>query len=243
MTAPTATTPFLTARWRDLVMLNWPVDAALLAPLVPAGTELDLRDGRCYASLVAFRFIDTRVRGVSIPGHRDFEEINLRFYVKRGEGGETRRGVVFVKEIVPRAAIAFVARALYGEPYVCLPTASEVRSDAAGKTAGYSWRQDGFTHAMSVECGPAAAVPAPDSREAFIAEHYWGFTGRRGGATSEYRVAHPAWATRAALKAVCAVDMVQLYGADFGRALSGPPEFAFLAEGSAIEVHPGRRLA
>lgn len=238
-----AAKPFLTAQWRDLVMLNWPVDAALLAPLVPAGTELDLREERCYLSLVAFRFLDTRVRGVYVPGHRDFEEINLRFYVKRSAGGETRRGVVFIKEIVPRAAIAFVARALYGEPYVSLPTASEVRADAAGKTAGYSWRQDAFAHSVALECGPVAAEPAPGSREAFIAEHYWGYTARRGGATAEYRVAHPAWAIRAATKAVCAVDAERLYGAELGRALSGPPEFAFLAEGSAVEVYPGERLS
>lgn len=238
---PPSTAPFLTAQWRDLVMLNWPVDAALLAPLVPAGTELDEREGRVYASLVAFRFLDTRVRGIAVPGHRDFEEINLRFYVRRREGGETRRGVVFIKEIVPRAAIAFVARALYGEPYVALPTASEVRADAAGKTAGYSWRQGARVHSVSVECGPDAAVPAADSREAFIAEHYWGYTAR-GAAASEYRVVHPPWAVRAAKSVVCEIDAAGLYGPELGRALAGPPEFAFLAEGSAIEVHPGRRL-
>jgi uncharacterized protein YqjF (DUF2071 family) len=242
VTAEAAAKPFLTAQWRDLVMLNWPVDASLLAPLVPAGTELDLFEGRGYASLVAFRFLDTRVRGVPIPGHRDFEEINLRFYVKRSAGSETRRGVVFIKEIVPRAAIAFVARVLYGEPYVALPTASEVRADAAGKTAGYSWRQGELTHSLSIECGPESAVPAPDTCEAFIAEHYWGYTARRDGATSEYRVAHPSWAVRAAKAVACKIDAERLYGRELGRALSAPPDFAFLAEGSAIEVYPGRAL-
>ena len=235
--------PFLTAEWRDLVMLNWPVAPSALAPFVPSGTALDLWQGRCYASLVAFRFLSTRVRGVSVPGHRDFEEINLRFYVTRREGAEVRRGVVFIKEIVPRSAIAFVARALYGEPYVAMPTASEVRSDASGKTAGYSWRQDAVTHSMSVECGPDAAVPAEGTREAFIAEHYWGYSPHRGSFTSEYRVVHPPWAVRPAKVAICAVDAARLYGPDLGRALSGPPEFSFLAEGSAIEVHPGRKLA
>ncbi len=233
---------FLTAQWRDLAMLNWPIAPSALAARVPAGTELDLFDGRCFVSLVAFRFLDTRVRGVPVPGHRDFEEINLRFYVRRVEGAEVRRGVVFVKEIVPRAAIAFVARALYGEPYVTMTTASEVRADAAGKTAGYSWRQGGHAHSLSVECGPVAAVPAAGTREAFIAEHYWGYTARAGGATSEFRVVHAPWAVRPAESVVCAVDAARLYGPEFGAALSGPPEFAFLAEGSDIEVHPGRKL-
>lgn len=233
---------FLTAQWRDVAMLNWLIEPAALVARVPVGTELDLWEGRCFVSLVAFRFLGTRLRGVPVPGHRDFEEINLRFYVRRREGAELRRGVVFVKEIVPRAAIAFVARALYGEPYVTMPTASEVRADAGGKTAGYSWRQGGHAHSLSVECGPVAAVPAEGTREAFIVEHYWGYTAHPGQATSEYRVVHPPWAVRAAKSVVCAVDAARLYAPEFARAMAGPPESAFLAEGSDIEVHPGRRL-
>jgi uncharacterized protein len=231
---------FLTAQWRDLVMLNWLIDPAALTPRVPAGTELDLYRGQCFVSLVAFRFIDTRVHGIAIPGHRDFEEINLRFYVRRQEGTETRRGVVFVKEIVPRAAIAFAARVLYGEPYVTMPTASEVRADAAGKTAGYSWRRGERTDSVSVECGPDAATPTPGSREAFIAEHYWGYTARGAAAAAEYRVVHAPWALRAARTVSCAVDSASLYGPEFGPVLAKPPESAFLAEGSAVEVHSGR---
>lgn len=232
---------FLEARWRDLVMLNWIIDSAVLARRVPVGTELDLFEGQCFISLVAFRFQDTRVCGIPVPGHRDFEEINLRFYVKRQEGGETRRGVVFIKEIVPRAAITFVARVLYGEPYVTMPTASEVRADAAGKTANYSWHQNERTHFVSIECGPKTAVPAPGSHEAFIAEHYWGYTAR-GAATSEYRVVHPPWALRATRTVSCAVDAALLYGSEFSTVLSGPPNSAFLAEGSEVKVHTGRKF-
>ncbi|MBV9242167.1 MAG: DUF2071 domain-containing protein, partial [Acidobacteria bacterium] len=108
---------FLTARWQDLIMANYEVDPALLAPHVPAGTELDLFEGRCFVSLVGFMFLDTRVLGIPIPFHVNFEEVNLRFYVKRETNAETRRAVCFVKEIVPRFAIATVARMMYGEPY------------------------------------------------------------------------------------------------------------------------------
>ena len=44
-----------------------------------------------YVSLVGFRFLNTRVLGVSIPFHRDFDEVNLRFYVRRNIGSEVRR--------------------------------------------------------------------------------------------------------------------------------------------------------
>ena len=232
---------FLEAQWRDLVMLNWIIDPAVLAQRVPVGTELDLFHGQCFISLVAFRFQDTRVYGIPVPGHRDFEEINLRFYVRRHAGGETRRGVVFIKEIVPRAAITFVARVLYGEPYVTMPTTSEVRADVAGKTAKYSWRQGERTHAVSIECGPQISIPAPDSREAFIAEHYWGYTAH-AAASSEYRVVHPPWALRATRTVSCAMDATLLYGSEFSTVLSGSPNSAFLAEGSEVKVHTGRKF-
>src|SRR4051794_25256625 len=101
--------PFLTAEWRLLVMLPFPLHPAALTPLVPAGTELDFRDGRTFLSLVGFRFLKTRVRGVPVPGHVDFDEVNLRFYVRCKTADGWRRGVTFVKEIVPRRAIALVA--------------------------------------------------------------------------------------------------------------------------------------
>jgi len=108
---------FLTAEWRDLILANYEVDPALLASRVPTGTDLDLHEGRCFVSLVGFMFLNTRVLGIPIPGHINFEEVNLRFYVKREMSSEVRRGVCFIKELVPKPAIAFIARELFGEPY------------------------------------------------------------------------------------------------------------------------------
>ncbi|HEX7980960.1 MAG TPA: DUF2071 domain-containing protein, partial [Gemmatimonadaceae bacterium] len=108
---------FLTAEWRWLVMLNYEVPPEVLAPYVPRGTSLDLWQGHALVSVVGFRFIETRVIGVPIPFHRHFDEVNLRFYVRRElPGGEARRGVVFIRELVPKPMIAWVARALYNEP-------------------------------------------------------------------------------------------------------------------------------
>ena len=125
-TGPEPGSPFLTAEWRYLAMLNYEVEPERLMPLVPKGTELDTHDGKTFVSMVGFLFLNTRVMGLAIPFHRDFEEINLRFYVRRKAEDGWRRGVVFVKEIVPRTAIALTARWLYNENYVALPTGNVV---------------------------------------------------------------------------------------------------------------------
>jgi uncharacterized protein YqjF (DUF2071 family) len=107
---------FLAAEWRNLVMLNYRVDPGILERFVPRGTAVDSFQGSTYISVVGFQFLRTRLFGrLAIPFHANFDEVNLRFYVRRKEGEEARRGVVFVKEIVPRRAIAAVARFSYGE--------------------------------------------------------------------------------------------------------------------------------
>ena len=136
---------FLTGEWRYLAMLNYRVDPALLDPLVPRGTSLDLWQGAAYVSLVGFLFRDTRVLGVPVPRHRQFEEVNLRFYVRREIAGEMRRGVTFIREIVPRPAIAAVARLAYNEPYVAMPMrhsiAVQQEPDDAPAVVQYEWRR------------------------------------------------------------------------------------------------------
>ena len=105
--------PFLTAEWRELAVLNFEIDPALLKPWMPQSTELDLWNGTALVSLVGFQFLDTRVLEAAIPFHRNFDEVNLRFYVQGSEG----RGVVFIREFVPRPAISLIANSLYGEHY------------------------------------------------------------------------------------------------------------------------------
>src|SRR5262249_55610023 len=126
---------FLTAEWRHLAMLNYAVDADMLRPFVPRGTELDFFGGRAYISLVAFRFLNTKVLGLPVPGHRDFDEANLRFYVRRPAGREMRRGVVFIREVVPRRMVAAVARWAYNEQYVARPMWHDVTSSRVA----YGW--------------------------------------------------------------------------------------------------------
>ena len=240
--APAA--PFLTAEWRHLLMLNYAVDPAVLRPLVPRGTELDEWEGTTYASMVGFLFLETRVMGIAIPFHVRFEEVNLRFYVRRRGPEGWRRGVVFVKEIVPRAAIAGVARVLYNEPYVALPMRSRVEMSGDGGTVEYGWRHRGSWCALraSVRGAPRPLVPGEEAE--FITEHYWGYTRQRGGGTAEYRVEHPSWRVWPAETAsFTGCDVAALYGPHFAESLTLPPKSAFVADGSPIVVRRGRRIA
>src|SRR4051812_4269987 len=133
--------PFLTANWRYLVMLNFAVDPKVLQPLVPRGTELDFHDDQTFLSVVGFLFLDTRVMGLPIPLHRDFEEVNLRFYVRRKSADEWRRGLVFVRELVPRRAIALIARTFYGEPYSAVPMRHVLEHEGGRVFAEYQWHR------------------------------------------------------------------------------------------------------
>jgi uncharacterized protein len=233
--------PFLTARWRHLAMLNYEVDPAIVRPLAPEGTEIDAFEGRTFASIVGFMFLDTRVRGWAIPYHRDFEEVNLRIYVRRKAEQGWRRGVVFVKEIVPRVAIAWVARALYGEKYVSLPMSHRWSTDDP-PAVRYAWRAGG--REMSIELDPDGPFrPVLEgSEEEFITEHYWGYTALRKGGAIEYQVEHPRWRVAQARRAAWDADSAGLYGTPFAEFLAGRPKSAFLAEGSPVAVHEGSRM-
>ena len=229
---------FLTAEWRDLALLNYEIDPAVLRPYAPAGTEIDLWDGRCFVSVVGFRFLNTRLMGVPVPFHSNFLEVNLRFYVRREVEGEIRRGVVFIKEIVPKRAIAWVARVVYNENYIALPMRHEV--DAV--SARYEWRFEGAWNHLALAGLSDWRIEDPASEAAFITEHYWGYAVQRDGSTLEYQVEHPRWRVAQAEDVELVCDAGRLYGDEFAEALSRVPASAFLADGSEILVRRGRRL-
>ncbi|HEX8695670.1 MAG TPA: DUF2071 domain-containing protein [Longimicrobium sp.] len=232
---------FLTAEWRTLVMLNYAVDPAVLRPHVPRGTELDAWNGTTFVSVVGFLFLGTRLLGVPVPLHRDFEEVNLRFYTGRRGPEGWRRGVTFIREIVPRVAIATIARAIYNEPYVALPMRHRV--DVGGGHAQYGWRHRGRWCSVRARFGGEPRPLEPGSEAEFITEHYWGYTAQRDGGTVEYRVEHPPWRVWEAAEAALDCDAVALYGPAFAEALAGPPASAFVAEGSPVVVRRARRIA
>lgn len=249
--APGPRRPFLAAEWRALAMINYEVEPSVLSPLVPRGTELDFDAGRTFVSLVGFLMLRTRLLGLGMPWHRNFEEVNLRFYVRRTVAGEVRRGVAFVREIVPRWAIAATARRTYHEPYIALPMRHDVRRVALAEGApqgidpqvSYDWRAGGKWLGMSLACAGAALPLVAGSHEQFIAEHYWGYCAQHDGGTIEYQVEHPAWNHWPSAVATCRGDVAQFYGPRFAQTLSRPPASAFLATGSAVRVHRPTRIA
>ena len=233
---------FLTAEWRYLAMLNFEVDPALLAPRIPAGTDLDRFEGRAFISLVGFRFLDTKVYGVPVPFHRNFDEVNLRFYVRRREGDAVKRGVAFIQEIVPRRAVAAVARWAYHENYRRLPMSHQLTREGNGLRVEYSWRLAGCWSRLAVRAAGEPFEMAEGSLEQFIAEHYWGYCAQPDGGTIEYRVAHPAWRIWNAVASEFTGDADALYGREFSSILSRPPHSALLSEGSRIVVYAGNKL-
>ena len=249
---------FLTAHWRWLTMLNFEVDPDLLRPLVPRGVELDSFDGRFYASVVGFLFVHTRVLGVPVPWHRHFEELNLRFYVRREVDGEVRRGVVFVRELVPRTAIALVARWTYNEPYLALPMRhrltglpdprhadadSPLASPAADRGVEYGWQVASHWNHLSASQLDEFRPLVPGEEAEFITEHYWGYCRQRNGGTVEYRVEHPPWNVARAASWDLDLDAEKLYGKSFVEPLAQPPRSAFVAVGSPIAVRKPQRIA
>lgn len=211
-------------------MASWRVPPSILEPHVPAGTQLDLFDGSPWTSLVAFEFRDVRIRGLAIPFHTEFVEVNLRFYTVRDTPKGPRRGATFISEIVPRPAIALVANTLYGECY------SVMRTSLEGTT--YRWGP----HAFGCDLGGDLGPPADGTLPAFIVEHYWGYTKRGPERTDEYRVQHPPWNLHEVRAHTIEADFARLYGPDFAFLSDTPPEDVLWAEGSEVQVYKGERL-
>ncbi len=228
--------PFLTARWEHLALISYSVDDALLLPRLAPGLELDRFRGRACVSLVAFMFRETRVRGVRIPGHVNFPEINLRFYVRSGD----RRGVMFIREIVPRRAISTVARVLYNEPYVTRRIDASIRESGGRVEASYALHDKGL-HLIGVNAIATPALTPEDSDEHWFKEHQWGFGADRRGRPLTYEVRHPHWRVYPDANLHLDFDWAQVYGEPWSVLQDAEPISVVLAEGSEVEVHPKAR--
>lgn len=234
---------FLTAEWRKLVMANYAVDPELLKPYLPAFTELDLFEGKCYISLVGFMFQNTRLKGVRVPLHIHFEEVNLRFYVHHtGSDSQRKRGVVFISEIVPRAALSFVANTFYGEKYETMRMHHKWHRTGRGLVVGYRWKKAGRWQKLQVTADPQPEPIAAGSVEEFITEHYWGYSKQRNGKTTEYEVVHPRWDVYQVRRHVIDVDFGALYGSQWAWLAQAAPDSVLMAEGSEVTVRSGAAI-
>jgi len=227
---------FLRAEWRKLAIVNFSIDSSLLKPHLPFGTELDLWKGKCYVSLVAFRFINTRVKGVPVPFHINFEEINFRFYVRYCDKGQWKRGVTFIREIVSKPAMTFIANSIYKEKYITLQTRHTWIDDPAYIKVKYEWKHNTAWDSVAVSANPLATDILPGSEEEFISEHYWGYTRMSDNSTSQYEVAHPRWQVYDVHDFQVNVRFDQLYGKEFAILNDAKPDSVMLAEGSEVLV-------
>ncbi len=229
--------PFLTAQWRRLVMINYRLDPDILKPFLPAHTELDIWNGTCYASLVGFRFLHTRLKGWRIPGHEHFEEINLRFYVRRHDPElGWKRGVVFISELVPLPAIAWVANTVYREHYGVRTMRYQWQEQKDQLQVEYAWREKGRWHSFGVQADSEPVAMKPGSEAEFITEHYWGYARRDARHTVEYQVEHPSWKVHPIKAWHAEVDFGKVYGQPFAHLNAEEPVSVFLAEGSEVTV-------
>jgi uncharacterized protein YqjF (DUF2071 family) len=225
---------FLKAEWRKLAIINYEINPNIILKYLPEGTELDFYKGKCYVSLVGFMFLNTKLLGLPIPFHRNFEEVNLRFYVKKKENGVWKRGVAFIKEIVPKPALSFVANSVYKENYHTMPMKNLIHEGEDELLIRYSWKDKSW-HSIQVTAESTARSMEVGSEFEFITEHYWGFT-RKEGRTSEYEVCHPKWDYYLVKDYQLEIHFDKIYGKDFEELDHQNPISVMLAEGSEIEV-------
>lgn len=231
---------FLKAEWRKLAIINYEINPEILLKYLPKGTELDFYKGKCYVSLVGFMFLNTKLFGLPIPFHRNFEEVNLRFYVKKKEGNQWKRGVVFIKEIVPKYALSMVANSVYKENYKTLKMKNKMEYTDNDLIVTYSWKDKDW-YSIQITAESKSQTMEDDSEFEFITEHYWGFT-KKEDKTSEYEVCHPKWEWYMVKNHQLEIDFIQVYGKDFECLNHQKPISVMLAEGSEIEVRTKKYL-
>jgi len=227
---------FLSARWENLIMANYELNPELLQAYLPKGVELDLYHDKCFVSLVGFMFKKTSLFNIPIPLLGTFEEINLRFYVKRIDGNTIKRGVVFINETVPYKLVAWLANKLYKEHYIAIPTKNSITDSQSDTNIRYEWKINKEWNHIAVNSTIESGQMLEDSVEEFIFEHYYGYTKIDNRLTQEYRVNHPRWQVNKVMDYSIHCDFKSMYGDDFTFLSNQEPHSVILAMGSAVTV-------
>ncbi|WP_430411960.1 YqjF family protein [Kordia sp.] len=233
---------FLTAEWRKLVFINYTIDPELLEEYVPKGTVLDSFNGKCFVSVIGFMFKNTKVLGCKMPGLHTFEEVNLRFYVKRKDGAIWKRGAVFIQEIVPKRLLSFVANTVYHEHYITRPMSHQWNITPKTIDISYSWKHQQTIQSIAVKAANNPVAFIEDSEIEFISEHYFGYTKYSNSKTFEYEVTHPKWLYYKVHEYNANIDFELNYGKKFAHLTHQKPDSVFLMEGSAITVEPKKSI-
>ncbi|MGK0412615.1 MAG: hypothetical protein ACJA1B_000813 [Polaribacter sp.] len=233
---------FLKAEWRKLAFANYEVEPSILEKYVPPGTELDLCEGKCFVSLIGFIFLNTKILGIKIPFHKTVEEVNLRFYVKRFENNSWKRGAVFIKEIVSKPALTFVANTIYKEHYETMPMKYSWEENALNRSVSYHWKKNKIWQSFKVTAALKESEIEVNSETEFITEHYWGYAKVNPQKTNEYEVMHPRWKQYKVESSEIKVDFELVYGKEFEFLNRVKPTSIMLIEGSKITIEGKKTL-
>ena len=231
-------TYFLRAEWNNIIIANYQVSSEILLPLLPAKAELALFDGKAYVSLVGFMFLNTKIFGFSIPMHSNFEEVNFRFYIRHNDNGKWKKGIVFIKEIVPKKAISFIANNLYGEKYITLNMRHQFENKDDNFEASYEWNYKNRWNKISCITNKRSKPITANSMEEFFADHYWGYSKGGDEKTYEYEVEHKRWDTLKVISHDIDCDFGSLYGDEFTFLNNTKPDSVLMTRGSDIKVFP-----
>ncbi len=228
---------FLKANWENIIMVNYEIDPKTLTPFLPKGVDLDLFNEKCYISLVGFMFKKTKLFNIPVPLFGTFEEINLRFYVKRTEeNGSTKRGVVFINETIPYPIVAWTANKLYNEQYTVVPTKHRIVEENSIKKVKFEWLINQKWNSIDVTSSSGSDKMQLNSMESFIYEHYYGYTKIGENETEEYKLQHPSWKVSEVLDFKINCDFEAMYGKSFAVLNQTNPEAVFIADGSAVAI-------
>ena len=227
---------FLSAAWNNLIMANYEIPPATLDQLVPKGVKLDFFQDKTYVSLIGFLFLNTRILGLSIPYHTNFEEVNLRFYVRYHDSGQIKRGVSFIKEFVPRRAISIVANNIYSEKYEAVKMKHFHHEEENCLSTGYEWKKANSWYKLHCTVEKQSHPLRGGSMEEFIAEHYWGFTKVNDKKTTAYEVYHPKWEIFPVNEYSITCDFGICFGEKFALLNKKEPSNVFMARGSKVKI-------
>lgn len=226
----------LSCAWTNLILINYRVDPDVLSPFVPNKTYLDLYKGECLISLAGFVFSGAKTMGIPWPFHQLFEEVNLRFYVVHPHAQGPRRGVVFLKELVPNSGITFLANTLAREKYSKLPMKHLIAHGKDSIAASYSFKVKGRWNTLSATAGLLKEDIPLDSLEFFIGEHYFGYNTWYGNKTMELQLFRPPWKYQHLHTYDVDCNFAGLFPSRFLPFLSEEPHSAQFFSGSPVDM-------
>jgi uncharacterized protein len=226
----------LTAHWTNLVTATFETDKHFLQKYLPAKTELNDWNARYFMSIVAFLFEKPRLLGIPSPFYNSFEEINLRFYVRRKLNNEWRKGVVFIKEIAPYYIPAQTAKWLYRENFISVPMKHEFINSNKLMYRSYACKISKEWNYLNMESACIHTETGLGDVENFIRDHYWAYTRKGSNKTLEFQIEHPPWKIFPAIKFDMHLDTGTIYGEQFKDYFAEKPVDAFLMDGSYTKV-------